>query len=527
MPLSADDLIRRARQYAWAGRSARMLAACQTCVDAYGQQAGVLMALGQLFLEFGYLDNGRLCFERLIRRQPAHLGARLSLAGLALQSGDPAGAVKAYLALLSEYPEHPTIRRNALLALQYDPAAAEAWRLQQARDWGAWAMQRVGPPRLRPVRVPLAGRPLRVGYLSADFCQHTVGLFIKPVLEAHDPVAVEVFAYHAGEHEDEVTQAIRAVSVWRAVGGLEDAALAALIRQDAIDVLVDLSGHTRGSRLAVMAYRPAPIQVSWLGYFATTGLPVVDAVLLDEWHAPPGTEAAFVEPIVRLPRGRFCYQPIPDAPEVSPELPSRLTGRVTFASFNNTAKLNAAVIGVWARVLRSVPDARLVLKWRTWVDGPLCRRLQDAFAREGVAPERVELRPASFHQAMLGEYAEVDVALDPFPFTGGLTSCEALWMGVPVVTWPQSSVVSRQTFALLSVLDLSAWAASDADAYVATAVRLAREVAEREQLRATLRARMQASPLMQVPEFTRSLEATLRGLFAELPDEAGPFVPSR
>ena len=525
--MSASDLIRRARQYAWAGRSARMLATCQTCVDAYGQDAGVLMALGQLFLEFGYLDNGRLCFERLLRRQPGHLAARLNLAALALQSAEPARAGQAYLALLSEYPEHPTIRRNALLALQYDPAASEPWRLRQAREWGVWALQRVGSVPPRPVRVPLNGRPLRVGYLSADFCQHTVGLFARAVLEAHDPTAVEVFAYHAGEHDDGVTQAIRMVTVWRAVAGLEDAALAALIRQDAIDVLVDLSGHTRGSRLAVMAYRPAPIQVSWLGYFATTGLPVVDAVLLDEWHAPPGAEAAFVERIVRLPRGRFCYQPIPDAPAVSAGVPCRQTGQVTFGSFNNTAKLNAEVIGVWARVLRSVPDARLVLKWRTLVDRPLCRRLQDAFAREGIAPERVELRPASFHQAMLAEYAEVDVALDPFPFTGGLTSCEALWMGVPVVTWPQSSVVSRQTFAILSVLGLSAWAASDADTYVATAVRLAQDVAEREQLRSTLRSRMLASPLMQVPDFTRALEATLRRLFADTPDEPGAFVSDR
>ncbi len=188
----------------------------------------------------------------------------------------------------------------------------------QAKAWGEWAVVQAGGPHSRPALRLLNGRPLRVGYVSADFCQHTVGLFVKDVLKAHDPARVMAFAYSAGQVQDWVTEAIRGACQFREAAVLDDAALAALIRQDEIDVLVDLSGHTAGSRLTVFAHRPAPVQVSWLGYFATTGLSCMDAVLLDEWHAPPGAEPPFVETIIRLPAGRICYQPVPFAPPVSP-----------------------------------------------------------------------------------------------------------------------------------------------------------------------------------------------------------------
>jgi len=254
--------------------------------------------------------------------------------------------------------------------------------------------------------------------------------------------------------------------------------------------------------------------VSWLGYFATTGLSCMDAVLLDEWHAPPGTEAQFVEPIVRVPAGRFCYQPVPWMPAVS-SAPTFTQGHITFGCFNNTAKLNDGVFDVWARVLAAVPNARLVLKWRTLVDETLCSYIRAAFARRGIDPQRLELRPASFHVDVLKEYADIDIALDPFPFTGGLTSCEALWMGVTVVTWPQSRVVSRQTFAFLSAIGLPKLAAQDAESYVRIAVELATDRERLAALRNEMRPRMQASPLMDVPGFTRQLEQCLIDLYQE------------
>ncbi|MDP2326160.1 MAG: methyltransferase type 11, partial [Gammaproteobacteria bacterium] len=295
---------------------------------------------------------------------------------------------------------------------------------------------------------------------------------------------------------------------------LDDPALADLIREDRIDLLVDLSGHTAGSRLTVFAHRPAPVMVSWLGYFATTGLAYLDAVLLDKWHSPLGSAAQFVEPIIRLPQ-RLCYTPVPFAPAVSPA-PTFTKGHITFGSFNNTAKYNPQVFDLWARILQSVPNSRLILKWRTFNDEEYRKKVSDDFAARGVSAERIELRGPSFHADLLKEYGDLDIALDPFPFTGGLTSCEALWMGVPVITWPQSRVVSRQTYAFLGAIGLPELAAKDADDYVRIAVELAQDTQRLMSLRQTLRQRMQASPLCDVAGFTRNLEETLIALYRKI-----------
>lgn len=493
-----------------------MLAACRQIIETHGGNADAQLDVGVLLLNFGFLTHARECFEQAHMLAPTDLRAQVNLANLARDGGDHAQSHRLYAALLQRLPNHPLIRRNALVSLEYDPAAADAERFARAQDWGEWALVRAGGVIPRPALRSLDDRPLRIGYVSADFCQHTVGLFVKDVLKAHDPARVTVFAYSAGTVADWVTDEIRAACTWRDVTTLDDAALADLIRQDGIDVLVDLSGHTAGSRLTVFARRAAPVQVSWLGYFATTGLPYIDAVLLDEWHAPPGTEAQFVEPIVRLPGGRFCYQPVPWSPtEVAP-LPSSRTGYITFGCFNNTAKLNAGVFDIWAKLLAAVPDSRLVLKWRTFADEPLCASIRAAFAQRGIDPQRLDLLPASFHVDVLKEYADIDIALDPFPFSGGLTSCEALWMGVPVVTWPQSRVVSRQTFAFLSTMGLSELSAKNGDDYVRIAVELANDPARLTELRSTLRTRMQSAPLMDVIGFTRQLEQCLRDLHQKI-----------
>ena len=479
----------------------------------------LLLDVGALLSGYGFLTDARTCYEKAQTLAPTDLRAQVNLANLARDAGEHTEARRLYTELLRQLPDHPVIRRNALTSLEYDPEVPDAERLMQAQAWGAWAIARAGGTRPRPAMQPLMDRPLRIGYVSSDLCQHTVGLFVKDALKAHDPARVQVFAYSAGQVKDWVTKEIQTVCTFRDVTTLDDAALAEQIRSDGIDVLVDLSGHTAGSRLTAFAHRPAPVMVSWLGYFATTGLPTMDAVLLDAWHAPPGTEAQFVEPILRLPSGRFCYQPVPWAPaEVSAPAFER-NGHITFGCFNNTAKFNAGVFDAWAQVLHAVPDARLILKWRTFNDEAFRQQVTDAFAARGIAAERIELRGPSFHADLLQEYADIDIALDPFPFTGGLTSCEALWMGVPVVTWPQSRVVSRQTHAFLHQIGLPELSASNADDYVRIAVELANDRGRLAQLRATLRERMQASPLMDVTGFTRHLEDTLIDLYCRIEAE--------
>lgn len=508
--------LQSAQAHAQAGRFADMLALCQQILATQGDDVAALLCVGTLLFNFGYLSAARECFERVRALAPGDLRPLVNLANVAREAGEHAGSRRLYADLLTQQPDHPVIRRNALVSGEYDPDTSGPQRLQAARAWGDWASARAGGARPRPPLRALQGRPLRMAYLSADLCQHTVGLFVQGVLQAHDPACVAVFAYSAGQQQDAVTQAIRAVSTFREVSACDDAALVHLLKQDGVDVLVDLSGHTAGSRLTVFAHRPAPVQVAWLGYFASTGLACMDAVLLDDWHAPAGTEAQFVEPVIRLPAGRFCYQPVPWAPADVAPLPCLHTGHITFGCFNNTAKLNAGVLDVWARLLAAVPGARLVLKWRTLVDEALCQSLRQAFAARGITPERIELRGISPHADLLRQYADIDIALDPFPFTGGLTSCEALWMGVPVVTWPQDRVVSRQTLAFLSAIGLPELAARDAGDYVAIAAALAADQPRLARLRSGLRARMRASPLMDVAGFTRALETTLHQLYADI-----------
>lgn len=505
-----------ARRHAQSGRFPELLALCRDVVERDGASAEQLLETGALLQEFGFLARARECFERVCALVPDDARALANLANLARELGAHAECRRLYGVLMERLPNHRAIRRNALLSLEYDPAAGDAERRDQAAAWGAWATIQAGGPHPRPALRPLSGRALRVGYVSADFCQHTVGLFAKDVLAAHDPARVEVFAYSAGRVRDWVTEALAAACHLRDVGAMDDAALAALISADRIDVLVDLSGHTAGSRLSAFALRPAPVQVSWLGYFATTGLSCIDAVLLDRWHAPPGMETQFVEPVVRLPMGRLCYRPVPWAPaEVAPP-PCVARGYMTFGCFNNSAKLNDAVFDAWARILAAVPESRLVLKWRSFNDDELRLSVGAAFARRGIETRRIELRGPSFHAELLNEYADIDVALDPFPFSGGLTSCEALWMGVPLVTWPTGRVVSRQGFALVSAIGLAELAARDADDYVRIAADLAADRDRLVQLRAGMRARMRDSALMDARGFAAQIEQCLRDLYHDI-----------
>lgn len=425
-------------------------------------------------------------------------------AQMAYDHADHATARNCYAALCQQYPDNPVVRRNLLVSLEYDAAATPQQRLAKALEWGHWITD--GKIIERPTLQPAINRPLRVGYVSADICQHTVGLLIKDVITRHNPDRVRPFVYSAGTVEDWITRKIARDTQFRNVNPLDDSALADLIRQDQIDVLVDLSGHTAGSRLGVFARRPAPVQVSWLGYFATTGLNSIDAVLLDRWHHTPEIETSFCERIIDLP-SRFCYQPAPFAPELAP-LPALERGYITFGSFNNTAKLNPEVLQLWAEILNRCPDSKLILKWRTLQNPELQQKIRGHFAEAGIDPDRIELRGQSFHADLLMEYADIDIALDPFPFCGGLTTCEALWMGVPVVTLPQDRAVSRQSTSILNLIKHPEWVAANPQDYIRIAQSLANHPESLAAIRQQLRSDMQASPLMNVAQFVDQLEKT-------------------
>ena len=502
-------------QHAEVGNFPAFIHACDKRARLHLEDSETQLTLGVLLQTYGFVSRARHCFLQAQSLLLSDVRPPVNLAVLARDIGQHAAAVQIYTELLKRSPDHLVIRRNFLTSAEYDPTVSDDERLAQAKEWGEWAKSRAhraetGPhgEASKPVPKFHADRPLRVGFVSPDFCQHTVGLLIKDTLKAFDRNRLEPILYHAGTVNDWVTEELRSCFTLRDVSSLDDSALATLIQQDAIDVLVDLSGHTARSRLTVFAYRPAPVQVSWLGYFATTGLDTIDAVLLDPVHAPPGTEAQFVEKIVRLPHTRWCYQPVPFAPSVAP-LPADRNGFITFGSFNNTAKYHPAVHDLWARLLLAVPNSRLILKWRTFHDEPFSASVLAQYTAQGIDASRIELRGPSFHAQVLEQYGDVDIALDPFPFSGGLTSCEALWMGVPVVTLPQSRVVSRQTAAFLSAISLQEFIALSADQYLSIAARLASDIEGLRLMRSTMRERMKASPLMDLAGFTRGLEDAL------------------
>ena len=507
----------QASAYALAGRFDEMLSTCKNLVEISANNVDELLDIGGLLSNFGYLSLAQECFLKVQVLAPNDLRPLVNLANLARDAGDHAESQRLYAALLKDLPDHPVIRRNALVSLEYDPSIADDVRLGHAKAWGDWAIAQAGGWRQRPPLAVTTDRPLRIGYVSADFCQHTVGLLVKEVLKAHDKTRVEVFAYSAGVLKDWVADELRPACRFREVAAMDDMALACQIRDDAIDVLVDLSGHTAGSRLTAFAHRPAPVMVSWLGYFATTGLKYIDAVLLDQWHAPEGTEAQFIEPIIRLSQ-RLCYTPVPWMPAVTPS-PTFTNEHITFGSFNNSAKYNLRVFSLWAQILAQVSNSRLVLKWRTFNDETFRQSVLRTFAEHGIHFDRIELRGPSFHADLLKQYADIDIALDTLPFCGGLTSCEALYLGIPVVTWPQSRVVSRQTYAFLSAIGAPELVAKDEEGYVRIAVELAGDRERLKALHETLRQRMQAPPFGDVACFTRQLENTLIDLHRKIAAE--------
>ena len=335
-------------------------------------------------------------------------------------------------------------------------------------------------------------------------------------MATHDQAVVEVFIYADVASPDAVTARFKALTEhWRDVRGLDEEAVAARIEQDGIDLLVDLQGLTGCTFLGVLARRPAPVQLTWIAYAATTGLPTVDWRFADAIADPPGTDTLYSERLWRLPGCFLCYGPMSEVPDVT-LLPAWRNGFVTFGSFNFSTKLSPTTVALWARVLQAVPNARLLLKARGLDDPEALTALRARFAAHGVEPGRVTTLPyAPTPLAHLACYAAIDVALDPTPYNGTTTTCQALLMGVPVVTLRGDRHVARVGASLLAAAGLPELVAETAEGYVATAAGLARDLDRLATLRAGLRDRLQASPLMDAPAFTRAVEAGYRAMWQE------------
>ncbi|MSO81429.1 MAG: hypothetical protein EXQ97_07450 [Alphaproteobacteria bacterium] len=369
------------------------------------------------------------------------------------------------------------------------------------------------PARPSPAPVdPDPSRRLRIGYVSGDLLDHSVARFIEPVLAAYDRATVEVTAYANFARPDEVTTRLAAlVARWRDVARLDDAAAPAQIRDDRIDVLVDLSGHTAGGSPGLFALLPSPVAITWFGYPDTTGL-AIEARIVDALTNPVEAACRGSEAPLRLP-GFLCYGQPSDAPPVAPS-PLAASGVPSFGSFNDLAKLNDGVVALWARLLARVPVARLILKAWGLGDPTVVAATRARFAAQGIDPARiVALDRVAGMANHLGQYARIDVALDPFPSNGTTTRCEALWMGVPVVTLAGNRHAGSVGVSLLARIGRAEWTAGSEEAYLNIAAGLVADPARLAAIRVGLRATVAASPLTDAPAFTRTLEAAYRSLW--------------
>ncbi|MFM9995424.1 MAG: glycosyltransferase [Phycisphaerales bacterium] len=472
-------------------------------------------ALSRSLLERGDSDEAADAAATAVRLDPALVAPRANL-GLALvQGGRSAEAVAALGDALEAIGEHPALLSMRAVALNY--VSAERAGVRDAhRRAGAAIARAAGAPSASPLsNTRDAEGRLRIGYLSPDFRAHSVAWFIEPVLERHDRSAVEVFCYHTLRDADATTARLRALAdQWCDAGAMDDAGLGRRIRDDAIDVLVDLAGHTGGNRLGVAVRRPAPVIATYLGYPNTTGLPGVGWRIVDALTDPPGeSDTLATERLARLDRCFLCYRPPADAPE-----PTRAPGGVApvFGSFNTLAKVGSETLDLWADVLRATPGSRLLLKAKALGETRARERLTREFERRGVAGDRLDLvafTPSAHDHLSL--YGRVDVALDTFPYHGTTTTCEALWMGVPIVTLAGRTHAGRVGISLLHAVGLPEFVAATPDEYARLATAMALDRARLEMLRATLRERVRASPLCDAAAHARALERVYRAMWRE------------
>lgn len=494
------------------GRYSQAVRICRAAVELMPENPDAYINLGNACREKGLLMESLVSYEMAAQLKPTDSEPLCMAAGVKMTCGDPVGAIEYLKSAMKLAPQNPFIHSNILFAMNYVQDYSQEDMLDEACMWD---LKHGTGITLNEFRIKQkTDEKIRVGYVSADFHRHPGGIFFQAVARHHDSSSFEMFCYYNSKQDpDEINIEIRKFTEqWRNIANLTDDELHSLIVRDQIDILVDLSGHTSGHRLQVFSRRAAPIQISWLGYFNTTGVENMDYVISDSVTVPPSYERWYREKVLRMPYNRFCYTPPVICPDVD-ALPASKYNRITFGCFNNIAKLTSDVIETWAEILLNIPESRLVLKWKSLSEKNVRDHYRTIFSLYGIPRSRLEFRGESPPFIMRDEYNDIDIALDPFPFTGGITSCEALWMGVPVITLAGNRPVSRQTAGFLQVIGLTELAAETVSGYVDCAIRLATDYERLASLRHGLRRRFTESPLCDGPGFTGSLEDIYRKIW--------------
>ncbi len=506
-------LAQRAEQL---GQTETATAFLRDAIQADPRCAPACVNLGNLLMNAGRPSEARACYERALEIDPDQPEALHNLPNALVELDERERAVRHLRALLARQPDAHT-HSNLIFHLDLDPLATPQSQLRERLTWdrlyGGAGVER---PALRS-----SGAPLRVGYVSADFRRHSAAAVFTPVILHHDPRKVRTFCYSDVVREDDLTRRLRGhvgEANWRRTAGLSDAQVAAMVRRDGIDLLVDLSGHSAGNRLTLLAQRPAPVQATGWGHAVGTGLSAIDYLLTDRVLAPPSEQRFCVERFVYLPNA-LCFAVPLGVAEVG-QAPVHTNGFVTFGCFNRLAKVTTPVLQTWATLLHEVPRSRLLIKAVSLNDPHNRLRIQEFFADRGVDAGRILLEGGGAHAEHLRAHLRVDIALDPFPQNGGVSSLEAMWMGLPVVTLRGRSIPGRIGASLLTALKLEELIAADEAAYVGIAAALARDTERLSGLRGVLRGALLASPLCDHARYTAAVEEAYLQMIRQSPSMA-------
>jgi predicted O-linked N-acetylglucosamine transferase (SPINDLY family) len=466
--------------------------------------------LGTAWKTISREEEAMAAFQRAVDADPHYAPALANLAAALHEYGDMDQAIALNHRTLEIRSIPAPIHSSCLAIHQLRPDATLAGLLdahcEYERRYGQPLLASWTPhPNSRD-----SERPLRLGFVSPHMASHPVGYFLIQLLENLDRNQFTVVSYQDSLRADAMTARLKACTrEWHTVHGLTDESLAQRIRDDRIDILFDLEGHNAGNRLLTFARKPAPVQITWLDYVGTTGLSSMDYILADARQIPPESEPYYAEKVLRMPDGYICFDPPAEAPPVGP-LPALTNGFVTFASFNIVPKITARCLELWSQILRRVPTARLSLRNRRMDHPAVMARLRQSFSEHAIDPARITFHGWAPRTELLAAYNQVDIALDTLPYNGGVTTCEALWMGVPVVTCPGETFASRHGLAHLTAAGVPETIAVDMDQYVENAVALASDLPRLSSLRANLRERMAASPLCDGPRFAGHFASVIR-----------------
>ena len=472
--------------------------------------------LGTAFKEKWHVDDAIAQYQTAIRLNPYLIEAYNNL-GLALQDqGRVDEAEEYYRRALQLKPDFALCYSNLLLLMNYNSRHDAQTIFTEHVRFSRQVAEPLYPAVVHHPNDRSPYRRLKIGYVSPDFRRHAVNYFIEPVLISHRHEQFEIFCYSDVLRPDKVTERLQGYAdQWRNIAWMPDEQVAELIRKDGIDILVDLAGHTANNRMLVFARKPAPVQVSWAGYFSTTGLSVMDYKIVDRYTDPSGkTERFYTETLMRMPESFLCYLPDRESPEVGP-LPALSSGRITFGSFNNFTKVTQEVAAVWADILSELPDSLLLMKGKSFSDSATQLSAIHMFTQRGIARERVIIQTPDRPPMHLEAYNLVDIGLDTFPFNGATTTCEAIWMGVPVVTLAGTAAHARAGVSLLTNCGLPELVAGTPEEYVSIAVNLAGDLKRLGVLRGSLRDRMARSVLFDAKRFALDLENCYRTMWEQ------------